>query len=148
MTCWPCCHGVQPALLQWLWVHPLPMATVVIFTRRNLQGTVVFWRRMDRNYLTHQSKTSSQTYPCMPPLRGLMKCSLILLEPRRAELGLIPTISSPRWSMQSKPTMQAAFQAGSKGPSLKVVPCFTLDTVLALSESLPCPGVDGMPSLG
>ena len=103
---------------------------------------------MDRNYLTHRSKTSSLTYPSTPLMRALMKCSLTRLEPRRAELGLIPTISNPKRCVQSKPTMQAALQAGSKRPSLKVVACFTLDTVLALSESLPCPGDDDVPSLG
>ena len=61
---------------------------------------------------------------------------------------LVPTISNPKRCVRSEPATQAVLWTGSKGPFLKVVACFTLDTVLSLLESLPCPGDDGVPLLG
>lgn len=61
----------------------------------------------------------------------------------RAKLELIPTISTPAWCMQWEPTSW-----GAKGIWEVPVASFILDTVLALSETLPCPGDGGAPPLG
>lgn len=92
---------------------------------------------------TEPSEQDLQTYSSFPSLRTLTQCSPSCSEPSCAKLGFIPTISTPTWCMQWEPTSWAA-----KGIPEVPVASFVLDTALALSDILHCPGDGGVPTLG
>lgn len=109
-------------------MHWVSLTSSQIFMAQEPSGEE--WREL----LNPQSKTSSRPIHWMFKYSAPMQCSLSCSEPSCAKLGFIPTISTPTWCMQWEPTSWR-----TKGICEVPVAYFILDTVLALSETLPCP---------